>query len=124
MDAWTVYWLFKLDDIQTLFQVASFILVIGAMVSTVGYFISRSYYDKQDKKTCLKFMRPLIPVAITCLVVAVLIPSTKTMAAIIVLPKIVSAENLDMVAKDGGDIYKLAMERIKDTLGQVQADKP
>lgn len=121
MSAWTVYWLFKLDDVQCVALIASIILGIALIVVSCGYVME--WEDRDDRKRNIKIVRPVFYSFLTFLTICTFIPNTKTMAAIIVLPKIASAQNLDMVSKDAGDIYKLAMVRLKDALGETEKSK-
>ena len=129
MDAWTVYWLFQLDSIKEFFGVfglSGLFFALLVLLIFIGYGLRfESYQNKklEELGKTLHFWSPFIALAwILCAVVATFTPSTKTMAAIIVLPKIVSAQNIEVVSKDAGDIYKLAMVRIKDALGETEAD--
>jgi predicted branched-subunit amino acid permease len=55
------------------------------------------------------------------LVIGVLIPSSKTLAAMYIIPPIVNNEEL---RQDAGDIYRLAVEFTKDTLTKPEGDSP
>jgi heme/copper-type cytochrome/quinol oxidase subunit 2 len=126
MDAWTVYWLFQLDSINmgfTLLALAFLIafmwqilVVINAKTDEMIDYTGRSKENTAKKKKALHYIWWVAPLLY---MISCLIPSTKTMAAIIVLPKIASAENLNIVSKDAGDIYKLAMARVKESLGEA-----
>jgi len=121
MSAWTVYWLFKLDDIQCVFLVASIIIGISFIISCLNY--AANYEYQHYRKKNMRIVRHIGYTLLICATICTFIPSTKTMAAIIVLPRIASAENLDVVSKDAGDIYNLAMARLKDALGEPQTNK-
>lgn len=120
MSAWTVYWLFKLDDIQCVLLVFSLIVGVAMVVWTFGYFVNiDSDYSKKEAHRYLRLIRGFGYPLILAVITMTFMPSTKTMAAIIVLPRIASSENLNVVSKDAGDIYKLAMVRLKEALGET-----
>ena len=88
IDPWTLYWVLKLEDIQTACLTLS---IIGlAMSILVFIWVSMGYYIGDEK--C--FGRPLLFSLITSVffatttMLSVLIPDTKQMAAIIILPEI------------------------------------
>src|SRR3990167_2600057 len=129
MDAWTVYWLFQLDSIKLIFisasVFASIILIIGCAISGICAGVAKDYMDLESSKKEMamvsnftKMLPKILGMFLLVSIMATFIPSTKTMAAIIVLPKIASADNLNTVSKDAGDIYELAMKRLKDALGE------
>ena len=115
MSAWTVYWLFQLDSIGCTLSIFAWIALISWCSITIFKWFQE---DVDEYKKVSKVAKSIgWPMVFLC-VLSTIIPSTKTMAAIIVLPRIASAENLDTVASDAGDIYKLAMSRLKDALGE------
>ena len=126
MSAWTVYWLLKLDTLQCFFGGGGFgIILVAVGAACVTYYHNENYYSYTEKasypfRKYSKLFLWIVPFGCILIITSVFMPDTKTMAAIIVLPKIASAQNLDMVSKDAGDIYKLAMVRLKDALGEVK----
>lgn len=113
MNVWTVYWLFQLDTIRPVFGFFGTAFMIAGTAFGIACMI-------EGPRWVAKILFPLAVLGSFMAITALFMPSTKTMAAIIVLPRIASAENLDIVAKDGGDIYKLAMARLKESLGEVK----
>ena len=67
-----------------------------------------------------KYAKRLIPVAVLLASISFLVPSSKTIAAMIVLPKITSPQALDTMGKESRDIYELA----KKALSKLADDKP
>ena len=122
MSAWTVYWLFKLDSINFVLILFAIFTGIGTLFLTLFKIGAEVNDDDEVKKAC-KLAKPIPIIFAVCLLLSTLLPDTKTMAAIIVLPKIASAENLETVGKDAGDIYTLAMQRLKDALGESPKSK-
>lgn len=125
MTAWQTYWLFTLDGIKEWTAAPAIIcllIIIASMIAVTAPAIV------QEEEACeavfkwnCRYWPWLIPTLLVFSLLSTLIPSTKTMAAIIVLPRIASADNLDTVSKDAGDIYKLAMVRLKDAIGEPEA---
>ena len=123
MNAWTVYWLFKMDALQIMFFLPALILGISVIIAWVIFcvFGASGDVDEDDLKKWVPGLKMVTAIQVFCMIVCTAIPDTKTMAAIIVLPKIASAENLQTVSKDAGEIYGLAMQRLKDAIGEQPA---
>lgn len=118
MSAWTVYWLFQLDSLNCFFSILAWLALAGIIIFIILCGIVKSTGDKPV--ATLYSLKLMVPIFVVSGLISTFIPTTKTMAAIIVLPRIVSAENLDTVSNDAGDIYKLAMSRLKEALGEVK----
>ena len=121
MNPWTVYWLFKLDDIQAFLLLPMALSIANIVWSVMSSDDWNNSNEKNDENRRRKMKMPLLYLGIFCVFLSVIIPSTKTIAAIIVLPRIASAENLNTLSRDAGDIYTLAMSKLKDVIGEQAA---
>lgn len=108
-----MYWLTRLDALDALvccigvtFFVLSLVLGIIGMVIRVDYSYEERRYGT-GKRLHHKWMPLCIAVSFVSALTASLIPSTKEMAAIIVIPKIANSEKVQDV---GNRLYDLAVE--------------
>lgn len=125
MSPFLVYLLFQADAIRAMFAISAAILAVTGIIFLIASFESIcSWDDKEElmksKINRAKYARRLIPVAILLASVAFLTPSSKTIAAMIVLPKITSPQAIDTVSKESRDIYELA----KKALANLADGKP
>ena len=127
-----MYWLVKLDDIRRFFDgmfdllcVVAFAGVVGSVICTLMYlFAGNGSYDlfagKSDEQfedirsLLLTRRKRLLSIALVAIGVAMALnglyhftPTTKQMAAVIVVPKIANSEKVQTV---GNRLYDLAVE--------------
>lgn len=122
MTMFQMYLFTRLESINMISGLFSVILGIATAIITAMFFImwvenSRLYED--ERKAAKKALKIFCPLFIMNLFVYAAVPTQKEMAAIIVVPKILSAENVDKIQKigaDGVDIVKLATEYTKGIL--------
>jgi hypothetical protein len=117
MNGWQVYWLLQLDSINVAMTLICIGLLICSGICLITWTFNQGSWDNKElgqraKKSILKFG---IPGAIFYIITA-LIPSTKTMAAVYVVPKIIHGDTIEQMSKDSADIYKLGVNRLKELL--------
>ena len=95
-----MYWLVTLDNIVDMFCVFTVLSIVAAIMGMC--------YVGETGNSSAKWI-PIMSIVVATLsfVGAVFIPSTKQMAAIIVVPKIVNNEKMQMA---GNKLYDLAVE--------------
>jgi hypothetical protein len=125
MSPFLVYLLFQADSIGAMFAAFASITGIAGVLFLVGSFESICSWDDkevlaQSKINRAKYAKRLIPIAMVLATAAFLVPSPKTIAAMIVLPKITSPQAIDTMSKESRDIYDLA----KKALTKLADDKP
>lgn len=69
------------------------------------------------KKMVKYLLKIALPSAIICAILSALVPDSKTVAAMVVIPAIAQSE---AIQKDAPELYKMAIDRLKETL----AEKP
>lgn len=117
MNAWDIYWVLQLDSI-------SGFLTFLSIVSGFAWFFSFTFGIMADPESCdasdARIIRKLRSVSKVCISVfiassisATLLPSTKTAAAMYVVPAIV---NNDHIQHEAGDLYKLAKQALKQAV--------
>jgi hypothetical protein len=126
MSPFLVYLLFQADSIQGFFTIVAILAVIATGIFCfVGHMITDvGTYDEPERAEKFAKVRS-VTFKLSCMTFffglgAAFLPSTKTIAAMIVLPKITSPQALDTMGKESRDIYELA----KKALANLADDKP
>lgn len=112
-----MYWLVKLDDIRCAFADLMWLpvtwIIVTAVVSFAG-FMATLDADDNGRKKVLRFIKkalllcvPMLFLIVVIQLTAALVPSTKQMAAIVVVPKLANSEKVQTV---GNKLYDLAVE--------------
>lgn len=130
MSPFLVYLLMMADDIKVIFGFLAITLGTSTAVCFVARAISSSMVYESDIReqssdwrlwqTWVAFTKRLPWLFGVSLILFTFTPSTKTIAAMIILPKITSPQAIDTVSKESRDIYDLA----KKALANLAADKP
>ena len=125
MSPFLVYLLFQAGSIGAMFAVFAFIIGVVALIFFIASF--EAIWSSDDKEALTqakinraKYAKRLIPVVAVLAIAAFLSPSPKTIAAMIVLPKITTPQAIDTMSKESRDIYDLA----KKALANLADDKP
>jgi len=111
MTPWTIYWLTRLDTLHGS-AVAFFVFsCISALVTAFIWAMVLGECPNAEEETVnrtgRKVLRWVILVGAVAGLLAALIPTTKEMAAIIVVPKVLNNEDVQAM---GSDLPKLARE--------------
>ncbi|MBA0362403.1 hypothetical protein [Stenotrophomonas maltophilia] len=115
ISAWEIYWVMQLDTIRFASALASIAGLIGLVVIAIA--VADVYDDgKALKRVLLVSPMLLIPIA-----AATFLPSSKTAAAMIVIPAIANNERFQAEA---GDLYKLAKQGLQKLVADEQDKKP
>lgn len=140
MTSFDIYWLSKLDDIRNMLDGGTLITVcrslagisfllgsIMAILSIVGI----GEFEDRLLKSIVKVRNVCIGIVSACLLVAVLlevivafIPSTRQMAAIIVLPKIANSETVSELGDLGKDLVSMAKEWVEELRPSGKSKNP
>lgn len=140
MTSFDIYWLSKLDDIRNmlgdgtpalasrwLLGISLLLLVITTLIYTAGV------SDLEDKtlkciarvrNICIWIVSTGLLVMILLDVVVAFIPSTRQMAAIIVLPKIANSETVSELGDLGKDLVSMAKEWVEELRPSGKSKNP
>ena len=112
-----MYWLVKLDDMRCAFAGLIWLPVTWIVTTAVVSFVTfMALADEEDGrrekavrliKKALLLCIPMLFLAVVIQLVAAFVPSTKQMAAIIVVPKLANSEKVQTA---GNKLYDLAVE--------------
>lgn len=132
MTAFQVYLILQLDTIKVAMGVPIAISAVFAIAGTIMYFCSldnlKPHIDyetdadsearieeaKRWNSTSKKMLSFFVPVFVLFVCATTLLPSTKTAAAVVLIPALTQNEELN---SDLGEIYNLGIQRIKELLG-------
>lgn len=123
----SIYWILKLDEIRGVFVVGSIVVGVFACLSLFAWGIHsmETIYDQENcvgGKAARKYFFCSAIIAALLSIPVVLIPSTKQMAMIKVIPMIANSEIVGEMSADAKEIYKLGINAIKEQLTGYKKD--
>lgn len=124
MSSWTIYWILQLDSIGAAFSFACTsmgiiwaALQLGCLAHAGEDHWSWNQQKLEGRKAAREKIRRSVrylPYAFASLLaINSLVPSTKTAAAMVVIPAIVNNESLK---NDAGELYQLAKQALKNAV--------
>lgn len=121
-----LYWILKLDDIRNLLTGCTVVLGMISMVLVIMT-IAQAYDDFLfDDSTWRRsiFARLAVYIALIVFSIAlVLLPSTKQMAALKVIPAIVNSDIAKDIPSDAKELYKLGVSTLREKLVDTHSNK-
>lgn len=117
----SVYWILKLDEIRGVFVFGSIAVGVFACLSLFAWGVNsmETSFDKENSaggKAARKYFFRSAIIAALLSIPASLVPSTKQMAMIKVIPMIANSEVVREMSADAKEIYKLGINAIKEQL--------
>lgn len=117
ISAFDVYLVMQLDHISSalcgifIFSIIAFLpcFAISALPSSD----CATEFDNELSRKCRKAAKLLGITSIAICFIATFIPSSTTAAAMILLPKIASEKNMQVVGKEAGELYGLAKKALE-----------
>lgn len=115
ISAWQVYLVMQMDNFISAFVVISLLSVLAII------FIFFAFEDVHPNEAAkiIKMIKILACVGILSSIPPIFMPSTKTLAAMLILPAITSDKTLETVTPEAKELYSLA----KDTLRNLGEKK-
>lgn len=108
-----IYCVLTADNVSVALCVAAILLFTILLVTATISFL-------EDDEVCRKVSKLCLAPFVLCFLGAVLVPDTKTLAAMYVVPAIADSK---AIQQDVPEIYNRAVDRLKETL-KPQAEKP
>lgn len=108
-----VYLVMQLDTISnvSLFALCILGLTFAILSGTAGMMYADG--DKEDSAALKRVLRKIFPYLLVSLMVSTFLPSTKTAAAMIVLPALTSDEVVKPLGNEARELYDLAKQALK-----------
>ena len=104
-----LFFILKLDDLRSLFSV-----VVACMV--MGSFLVVLFWDEIELQNKVKKVKMVVISLIACILILAALPSTKQMAAIIILPSVLQNEKVQQLPEQLLDVLGLSVDAIKKEL--------
>ncbi len=111
---WLVYLVMQADNILGLFIGLTALSSFFA-VALLSVWLVMAIHEEKVPEDMKKWAIRCTFISCFLAILVTLIPKTKTLAAIIIIPKIANSE---AIQKDLPDLYKLGVEKLKESLGQ------
>jgi hypothetical protein len=131
-----VYFLMMADDIKSVFGFLAIALGLATIACFLGRAISSSMVYEHDVReqtsdwrvwqTWVAFTKRIPWLFAIAVVFNTFMPGTKTIAAMVVLPKLTSPAALDAMGNEAKELYGLAKDALRNLAGddkQAKADK-
>lgn len=117
LSPWDVYWVMQADSFCCLLLTLSVVLCVVAIGSGVIWLMCFSAPLSASEKTIgralLNSLWVSVPASILLLIATAAAPSTRTLAAMYVLPAIV---NNEQIQDEAADLYELAKEGLRNVV--------
>lgn len=124
----TIYWIMQLDRIAFTSRLLAVLLLVGFIVTALcwaDFASDADWYEGRHRDRALEGARRFRRLSLACAISAVFlfftsafIPSSKTAAAMVLIPAIANNET---VQKEAGELYQLAKDGLKEL---VKPDEP
>ena len=118
-----IYWILKLDAIRDVFFMFSIFTGIFGLAMVISWGINSvsdcDWIDKKAKElaaACKKQFFITVPILALLVIATAMIPSTKQMAAIKVIPAIANSEIVGELSADVKELYRMGINAIKEQL--------
>ena len=111
-----IFWILKLDDLRLLFMIVSLSSVLIFAVTAVVWGLQADEGKIKASLTAKSICKKSLVSSVVCGFLAVILPSTKQMAMIKVIPMVVNSEIVHTMSNDAKQIYELAINALKEKL--------
>ena len=129
---WEIYWILQLDNIGTFIGIIIFlgVLVVSIMLISGVMFTSSSKcmpeldLSKEEAiqgKILTQLAGRIFWTILPLIILYPFIPSTKTVATMLIAPKIL---NSPTVKHEAGDLYNLAKQALENDISQKKSNNP
>lgn len=122
--AWDIYWITRLDGLNLFMGLIAGFSLTGALVLLIVRVMASDAYFEYEKKICKQWFRPFTAVTIMGVVfmaISIFIPTTKEVAAIYMIPKIVNNEKIQKLPDNAVNFLNKKFEEWID--GMVKKEK-
>lgn len=109
----TIYWITRLDGLQTILTAVAVICVILTVVLLLEACI-------ENKFKLFKYVKYTVSIGVLSTILALLVPSTDEVMVIYGLPKLVNSEIAQEVGGDIPELYKMSKELMKAHVDNVK----
>lgn len=109
----TIYWILKLDELRGVCVAVCILTGLAVVGSFLGWVIHNAERDFENANWFRSIFFKMSFLFGFCVIAGTLIPSTKQMAMIKVVPMIANSEIVGEMSTDAKEIYKMGIDAIK-----------
>ena len=126
ISAWQVYLVMQLDGIKNFLSIPALIVATLCGVGVLMFPLILDVIDSSDieRETVIKAAKRIVLSAFVCGALATAIPSSKTAAAMILLPALTSDSAVATVVPEARELYELAKDALRSVAAKPEAEKP
>jgi hypothetical protein len=123
ISAWDVYWVMQLDAFNGF---ATFLAILGGALIVLGGFMIGPVSDGEGPLAIrgTQLVRCGLIIMIFFALVSTLLPSSKTAAAMILVPALTSDQVIEPVGKEARELYELAKQALTNVAQKPPAPEP
>jgi len=114
--SWQIYWLTRLDGLQTLAAVSFGISVVATAVSFLVKIFATASNDVSAVKGSTSVLKVSVPVMCVALFTLCFLPTTKEAAAIFAIPAVVNNPQVQSVGTNTLNLATYGMQYLNDLL--------
>ena len=120
-----MYWLTRLDSVHSLLSGILVVTCIAlGILSVIATFVSDTEEDRRKAAFARRIWLSAALISLTAGIIQVFTPTTKEMAAIIVVPKIANSQLVtEKIPQELSELYTLAKQYMVATLTEKVAEK-
>lgn len=121
-----IYWILKLDDFRTVLWIFTSITAVISFLSAIAWIInSDSCHNCKSFNNSIykRYVFGMSGIASVFITASFMLPSTKQMAMIKVIPAIANSEIVGEMSADAKEIYRMGVNAIKETLTGKEQEK-
>lgn len=119
MTHWQMYWLTRLDSIEIMRVTGLALSSVAVFILGFLWMISFSDSNEDDCKMCKRFIKIPIVIFMMCTLMLFCVPTTKQMAAIIIIPPITQNEQVKELP---ANLLELCNEWAKDQVKELKGE--
>lgn len=118
---WTLYWITRLDSISV-FAGAVSIVSFGGIIIAIAIASMNEWEDDGVTKQAVYWLKRSVAICVFTAIITILLPTTKQMAAIIILPKLSQSETVKEIPNDYKKIKDLAIGYLESKVKEVESE--
>lgn len=114
ISAWDIYWVMQLDSIGTILFMFAVLGIIGGGLLQITRLVAASDENDAGAATFVRLTRAtpyFLMAAIAAAIANGFLPSTKTAAMMVVVPRIA---NNEAIQREAGDLYGIAKDALRE----------
>ena len=120
----SLYWILKLDDICNTLRIFSLTAFAISVITGVEWGMQTAECNRKAAHKARNICKKSLLVSVILFSVSTLVPTTKQMAAVKVIPVIANSDIAHEMSEDDKDVYRLGIQAIKDYLtGDIQENQ-